>query len=59
MEIPDNLSFFSGTLTLTGGTGRFQGARGSASFTAWASFLHPTISFLGGTDLPVQGVAFY
>jgi hypothetical protein len=55
----NNFSYFSGILTITGGTGRFQGVSGTASFTAWASFLYPSISFLGGSALPVQGVAFY
>jgi hypothetical protein len=55
----NNFSFFSGTLTFAGGTGQFAGATGSARFTAWAIFLYPSISFLGGTPLPVQGVAFY
>jgi len=54
-----NFSAFSGTLTFTGGTGRFRGATGTADFTAWARFFYPTISFLGGTALPVQGSAFY
>lgn len=42
----------SGTLTFTGGTGRFQNATGSANFTA-------VFSRIGGTANPIQGIAFY
>ena len=61
IALPDgnNFSPFSGSLTFTGGTGQFRNATGTATFTAWASFFYPTLSFLGGTSLPVQGTAFY
>lgn len=42
----------TGTLTFTGGTGRFQGASGNASVTA-------VFSRIGGTAAPMQGIAFY
>lgn len=41
-----------GTLTFTGGTGRFVGASGTADFTA-------VFSRIGGTADPIQGIAFY
>jgi hypothetical protein len=53
---PTNANHFtpaSGTLTFTGGTGRFSGASGSAYFTAVFAGFYP---FLGA---PVQGMAFY
>lgn len=42
----------TGTLTFTGGTGRFEGASGSADVTA-------VFSRIGGTAAPIQGIAFY
>jgi len=45
---------FQGTLTITGGTGRFRHARGGLSFTAVAS---PTS--VGVTPGTVNGMAFY
>jgi hypothetical protein len=42
----------TGTLTFTGGTGRFDGASGSANVTA-------VFSRIGGTAAPMQGIAFY
>ena len=42
----------AGTLTFTGGTGRYRDASGSADFTA-------VFSRIGGTAAPVQGMAFY
>jgi hypothetical protein len=42
----------TGTLTFTGGTGRFDGASGSANVTA-------VFSRIGGTAAPIQGIAFY
>lgn len=42
----------TGTLTFTGGTGRFEGASGSADVTA-------VFSRIGGTSNPIQGIAFY
>ena len=45
---------FQGTLTITGGTGRFRHARGGLSFTAVAS--PPSVGVTPGT---VNGLAFY
>ena len=42
----------TGTLTFTGGTGRFEGASGSADVTA-------VFSRTGGTPAPMRGIAFY
>jgi hypothetical protein len=42
----------TGTLTFTGGTGRFEGASGNANVTA-------VFSRIGGTSAPMQGIAFY
>jgi hypothetical protein len=42
----------TGTLTFTGGTGRFEGASGNANITA-------VFSRIGGTTAPIQGIAFY
>jgi hypothetical protein len=42
----------TGTLTFTGGTGRFDGASGNANVTA-------LFSRIGGTAAPIQGIAFY
>jgi hypothetical protein len=42
----------TGTLTFTGGTGRFDGASGNANVTA-------VFSRIGGTAAPIQGIAFY
>jgi hypothetical protein len=42
----------TGTLTFTGGTGRFEGASGNANLTA-------VFSRIGGTAAPIQGIAFY
>ena len=49
----------TGTLTFTGGTGRFRGASGNAHFTADFSTIYPASSFLGGTTAPAQVMAFY
>lgn len=52
---PTNANLFrdaTGTLTFTGGTGRFEGASGSADVTA-------VFSRIGGTSNPMQGIAFY
>jgi len=49
----------SGTLTFTGGTGRFQGASGGATFTATFLGLYPLSSFIGGTSSPLQVSAYY
>ena len=49
-----------GTLTFTGGTGRFLGATGSAKFTGFFVGLYPTLTVLGGGTIPyIQGMAFY
>jgi hypothetical protein len=55
----NNFNTGSGTLTFTGGTGRFRDARGSAQFTAVFSSTYPANSFLGGTGVPLQVMAFY
>lgn len=52
---PPNANLFrdaTGTLTFTGGTGRFDGASGNANVTA-------VFSRIGGTAAPMQGIAFY
>ena len=50
----------TGTLTFTGGTGRFRGASGSATFTAIFDQFYPASSFAGGSGTaPLQGMAFY
>jgi hypothetical protein len=46
---------FSGTLTITSGTGKFAGARGSASFTAAGP---PTFT-AGPSPIQLAGTAFY
>ena len=46
---------FSGTLTITSGTGKFAGARGSASFTAAGP---PTFT-AGPSPIQFAGTAFY
>jgi hypothetical protein len=62
-EGPPNTNNFNtggGTLTFTGGTGRFRDARGSAHFTAVFSETYPASSFAGGTTTaPLQVMAFY
>ena len=53
---PPNANHFApatGTLTFTGGTGRFSGASGSAHFTAVFAQFYPSLG------PPVQGMAFY
>lgn len=52
---PTNANLFrdaTGTLTFTGGTGRFAGTSGNAGVTA-------VYSRIGGTAAPMQGIAFY
>ena len=60
---PPNANHFSpatGTLTFTGGTGRFTGASGEATFTAVFDAFYPASSFASGTGTaPLQGMAFY
>lgn len=46
---------FSGTLTITGGTGKFAGARGGAAFTAGSG---PAFS-AGPSPVQFEGTAFY
>jgi hypothetical protein len=48
-----------GTLTITGGTGRFKGATGTLKTTAAFLNLYPANSFLGGGAAPLQVVANY
>ena len=50
-----------GTLTFTGGTGRFKNASGSATFTSVNSVFYVASSFAGGgpANVPIQGTAFY
>jgi hypothetical protein len=50
-----------GTLTFTGGTGRFKNASGSATFTSMNSVFYRASSFAGGgpANAPIQGMAFY
>ena len=55
----NNFSPATGSLTFTGGTGRFKGASGSAHFTAVFDAFYPLNSFVGGVPAPIQGIAFY
>jgi hypothetical protein len=56
----NNFNAGTGTLTFTGGTGRFRDARGSAHFSAVFSVTYPASSFAGGaTTAPLQVMAFY
>jgi hypothetical protein len=55
----NHFSNASGTLTFTGGTGRFKGATGTANFTAVFDGFYPASSFVGGGTAPLQGMAFY
>jgi hypothetical protein len=59
---PNSASDFSsasGTLVITGGTGRFKGATGTLKATGVFLTLYPASSFLGGTMAPVQVAANY
>lgn len=56
---PNGFRPATGTLTFTGGTGRFQGAAGTAKFTAVFLALYPHSSFLGGGSSPLQVAAYY
>jgi hypothetical protein len=60
-DVPNanNFNAGAGTLTFTGGTGRFREVRGTAHFTAEFSGTYPASSFLGGTAAPFQVMAFY
>ena len=50
----------TGTLTFTGGTGRFENAGGEANFSAVFIGLYPANSFLGGhAGVPLQVSAYY
>lgn len=49
----------NGKLTFVGGTGRFQGASGSAALGSVFANLYPASSFFGGTSAPIQGFATY
>jgi hypothetical protein len=59
---PNSASDFStgrGSLTITGGTGRFSGATGTLKMTAVFLSLYPANSFLAGGTTPLQVVANY
>ena len=61
---PPNSNLFAqaaGTLTFTGGTGRFKNASGSAALSAIFNAYYPATSFAGGgpANVPLQGMAFY
>jgi hypothetical protein len=59
---PNSTSDFStgrGSLTITGGTGRFSGATGTLKMTAVFLNLYPANSFLAGGTAPLQVVANY
>ena len=60
-DVPDAHGFISatGTLIFTGGTGRFQGGSGTATFTGTFLGLYPQSSFIGGTSSPLQVSAYY
>jgi hypothetical protein len=49
----------NGKLTFVGGTGRFQGASGTAALGAAFTIIYPASSFIGGTSAPIQGLATY
>jgi hypothetical protein len=51
----------AGTLTFTGGTGRFKNASGSAVWTAESVVFYVANSWAGGgpATAPIQGMAFY
>ena len=48
-----------GSLTITGGTGRFSGATGTLKMTAVFLSLYPANSFVGGGAAPLQVAANY
>jgi hypothetical protein len=54
-----DFSTASGTLTITGGTGRFKGATGSLNASGVFLSLYPANSFLGGKTAPLQVAAQY
>ena len=50
----------TGTLTITGGTGKFLGAKGTLNFTVVFLLEYPGLSFAGGPPAPLAYVsAFY
>jgi len=49
----------NGKLTFVGGTGRFQGASGTATMGGAFTIIYPASSFIGGTSAPIQGFATY
>ena len=49
----------NGKLTFVGGTGRFQGASGTAALGGAFTIIYPASSFIGGTSAPAQGFATY
>jgi hypothetical protein len=50
---------FSGTLTITGGTGKFANAHGSAAFTAASGPSFTATAFPGPSPFSMAGTAFY
>jgi hypothetical protein len=59
---PSSASDFStatGTLTITGGTGRFKGATGTLNATGVFLSLYPANSFVAGKAAPLQVAAHY
>jgi hypothetical protein len=59
---PSSTSDFNtgrGSLTITGGTGRFSGATGTLKMTAVFLSLYPANSFVGGGAAPLQVAANY
>jgi hypothetical protein len=56
----NGFSAATGTLTFTGGTGRFKHATGQANFSAEFLGLYPASSFIGGqAGVPLQVSAYY
>jgi hypothetical protein len=56
----NNFSFAAGTLTFTGGTGRFKNASGEGTWTGVFDTFYVASSVLGGGPaVPAQGMAFY
>jgi hypothetical protein len=61
-SVPNANGFITatGTLTFTGGTGRFENAGGDANFSAVFIGLYPANSFLGEkAGVPLQVSAYY
>jgi hypothetical protein len=49
----------NGKLTFVGGTGRFEGASGTAVLGSAFTNIYPASSFVGGGSAPIQGFATY